>query len=193
MTARSRERGSHAGRPRGNGLPFTVPGLRASGRCLGQARSDGPRRSRRTSRSCRPSSRLDQGSQPTARLARSRAWRARYTSQRHRAAPRRHADARRQTADGSAPPRRPSESRRRCAARPRQPAPQAAARRTLLSRKQRMVAVLVPAVAVLGVGFTDRLRRPGLRGADRPGVPVRLGAGQVRAGGRAHQRRAPAR
>jgi cell division protein FtsI/penicillin-binding protein 2 len=27
VTARSRERGSHAGRPRGNGLPFTVPGL----------------------------------------------------------------------------------------------------------------------------------------------------------------------
>jgi cell division protein FtsI/penicillin-binding protein 2 len=27
VTARSRERGSHAGRPRGTGLPFTVPGL----------------------------------------------------------------------------------------------------------------------------------------------------------------------
>jgi cell division protein FtsI/penicillin-binding protein 2 len=27
VTARSRERGSHAGRPRGNGLPFTFPGL----------------------------------------------------------------------------------------------------------------------------------------------------------------------
>ncbi len=31
MTARSRERGSHAGRPRGNGLPFTVPGLQSIG------------------------------------------------------------------------------------------------------------------------------------------------------------------
>ena len=31
MTARSRERGSHAGRPRGNGLPFTVPGLQSLG------------------------------------------------------------------------------------------------------------------------------------------------------------------
>ncbi len=31
MTARSREQGSHAGRPRGNGLPFTVPGLQSLG------------------------------------------------------------------------------------------------------------------------------------------------------------------
>ena len=31
MTARSRERGSHAGRPRGYGLPFTVPGLSSLG------------------------------------------------------------------------------------------------------------------------------------------------------------------
>ena len=31
MTARSRERGSHAGRPRGYGLPFTVPGLSGLG------------------------------------------------------------------------------------------------------------------------------------------------------------------
>ena len=31
MTARSRERGSHAGRPRSYGLPFTVPGLSGLG------------------------------------------------------------------------------------------------------------------------------------------------------------------
>ena len=31
MTARSRERGSHAGRPRNHGLPFTVPGLSGRG------------------------------------------------------------------------------------------------------------------------------------------------------------------
>jgi cell division protein FtsI/penicillin-binding protein 2 len=36
VTARSRERGSHAGRPRGHGLPFTVPGLP-----LGTVRSGG--------------------------------------------------------------------------------------------------------------------------------------------------------
>jgi len=30
VTARSRERGSHAGRPRGSGLPFTVPGLQST-------------------------------------------------------------------------------------------------------------------------------------------------------------------
>lgn len=30
MTARSRERGSHAGRPRGSGLPFTFPGLQST-------------------------------------------------------------------------------------------------------------------------------------------------------------------
>jgi cell division protein FtsI/penicillin-binding protein 2 len=40
VTARSRERGSHAGRPRAYGLPFNVPGLSSLG-TLGSARSGG--------------------------------------------------------------------------------------------------------------------------------------------------------
>jgi len=40
VTARSGERGSHAGRPRGSGLPFNVPGLSGLG-TLGSARNGG--------------------------------------------------------------------------------------------------------------------------------------------------------
>lgn len=41
MTARSRERGSHAGRPRGNGLPFTLPVNGTAPRAAGMLAPDG--------------------------------------------------------------------------------------------------------------------------------------------------------
>ena len=103
MTARSRERGSHAGRPRGNGLPFTVPGLQSLG----------------------PGTPVN-GAAP-------------------RPADSLTPDGERQTAPRppAGPPPRARGSRHR----------KPPERRTLLSKKYRMVAVLVVAAAVLGVGF----------------------------------------
>ena len=55
------------------------------------------------------------------------------------------------------------------------------------SRRWRPCSSLV--VAAFGVGFTDGFGSEASRRADRAGVPARLAAGPVRAGGRAHRRR----
>ena len=147
MTARSRERGSHAGRPRGSGLPFTVPGLQGPG-------SPGGPGTPVNGAAPQPADALTPGgSQRTA----------------PRPAPARPAGA---------PPRARG-----------QPAPQAAGTARLAVEEAADGRRPRGRCRRARRGLHDRLRRPGrLRGADGPGVPVRLGAGQVRAGGRAHQR-----
>jgi cell division protein FtsI/penicillin-binding protein 2 len=107
VTARSRERGSHAGRPRGNGLPFAVPGLQsqANGTAPRSADMLAPGGTQRTAP--RPVTAQPSGAPPAGLPPRAR-------GSRHRKPPE---------------------------------------RRGLLSKKHRMVAVLVVVVGVLGVGF----------------------------------------
>ena len=151
MTARSRERGSHAGRPRGNGLPFTVPGLHSLGTLVSVRHGGRPTEVPPdvTLTSAGPAGPVTwpggpgapvngpavngAGPRPAGLLAPDGGQR---TAARPSTVP-----------PSGAPPRAPGSRPR--GSRHRKP-PE---RRTLLSKKQRMAAILVVAVAVLGVGF----------------------------------------
>ena len=153
MTARSRERGSHAGRPRGNGLHFTVPGLQSLG-SLVSVRHGG-----RTTEVPPDVTLTPAGPVVPAGPAGPIAWPGGPGAPVNGTAPR-SADmlapgGAQRTAPhpattpvpGAPPSSAPSRSR---GSRHRKP-PE---RRTLLSKRRRMIAVLVVAVAVLGVGFS---------------------------------------
>jgi cell division protein FtsI/penicillin-binding protein 2 len=162
VTARSRERGSHAGRPRGNGLPFTVPGLQSLG-TLVSVRHGG------RSTEVPPDVTLTAAG-PVGAVgpavsgvvpggpAGPVAWPGEPGAPVNGAAPRpadtlSPAGSQRTAArPGVAPPSGPPSSGtgpRARGSRHRKPSE----RRTLLSSRQRMAAVLVVVVGALGVGF----------------------------------------
>ncbi len=164
MTARSRERGSHAGRPRGNGLPFTVPGLQSLGSLVsvrhGGRSTEVPPDVTLTPAGpvgpARPGNAVDGSVGPVA-------WPDGPGTAVNGTAPR---PAGTLTPDGARqaaphPPAGPpaGAAPRTRGSRHRKP-PE---RRTLLPKKLRMVAILVAAVVVLGVGFTT-----GFGGQDSP-------------------------
>jgi cell division protein FtsI/penicillin-binding protein 2 len=143
VTARSRERGSHAGRPRGNGLPFTVPGLQSLG-MLVSVRHGGRSTEVPPEVTLTPAGPVAWPGGPGTPVngAGPRPADTLTPDGRQQTAPRRTA-GRPSGSPAGAPPRARGSRHRK--------PPQ---RRTLLSKKLRMVAVLVAAAAVLGVGFT---------------------------------------
>ena len=164
MTARSRERGSHAGRPRGNGLPFTVPGLQSLG-SLVSVRHGGRSTEVPPDVTLTPAGPVGPAGPGIAvdGLAGPVAWPDGPGTAVNGTAPR---PAGTLTPDGTrqAAPRPPAgppagAAPRARGSRHRKP-PE---RRTLLPKKLRMVAILVAAVVVLGVGFTT-----GFGGQDSP-------------------------
>jgi len=140
VTARSRTRGSHAGRPRGNGLPFTVPGLQSLG-SLVSVRHGGRPTEVPPDVTLTPAGPAGPGSAANG-PAGPVAWPGGPGAPVNGAAPR-PAAARLAGAPPAGTPPRPRGSRHR----------KPPERRILLSKKRRMVAILVVAVAVLGVGF----------------------------------------
>ncbi len=174
MTARSRERGSHAGRPRGNGLPFTVPGLSgfgSSGSFLNGWRSS----SASAPASAEPSGAPDAPVIPGGPAApgpvvpgAASPWPGAGGPGSSNVLPRPVGQPVPGDAPGSSVPR-PGAAPRSGGVPPgrgsrhRKPAE----RRALLSKRQRMAAALVVVAGVLGLGFADGF---GGEGAPTPTV-----------------------
>ncbi|HEY1627475.1 MAG TPA: NTF2-like N-terminal transpeptidase domain-containing protein, partial [Streptosporangiaceae bacterium] len=156
MTARSRERGSHAGRPRGNGLSFAVPRLQSLG-SLVSVRHGGRSTEVPPDVTLTPAGPVGPGIAPGG-PAGPIAWPGGPGAPVNGAAPR---------SAGMLTPGGTQRTAPRPAAAPPSGTPPAGApprargsrhrkppeRRGLLSKKHRMVAVLVVVVGVLGVGF----------------------------------------
>ena len=197
MTARSRERGSHAGRPRNYGLPFTVPGLPGLG-MPGSLRNG--RRSSSAAASLGRAVRSAGDSDGAGRPGRSRRGRARGPARCSRPGSMTFRRARRRACRAGQtrlPLRRPAVRRAGDAPRPR--ARRAVGGTGTASRRRaaapcspgrsRLAAALVVVSRRARRGLHERLRRRRVRGVDGAGVPARLAAGQLRAGGGPHQRR----
>jgi cell division protein FtsI/penicillin-binding protein 2 len=174
VTARSRERGSHAGRPRGNGLPFTVPGLSGfgtSGSFLNGRRSASASAPASAEPSGAPDAPVIPGGPavpgPVGPGAAS-PWPAAGGPGSNNVLPRPVGPPLPGDAPGSSGPRpgaapRSGGAPRGHGSRHRKPAE----RRALLSKRQRMAAALVVVAGVLGLGFADGF---GGEGAPTPTV-----------------------
>jgi cell division protein FtsI/penicillin-binding protein 2 len=174
VTARSRERGSHAGRPRGNGLPFTVPGLSGfgtSGSFLNGRRSASASAPASAEPSGAPDAPVIPGGPavpgPVGPGATS-PWPAVGGPGSNNVLPRPVGPPLPGDAPGSSGPRpgaapRSGGAPRGHGSRHRKPAE----RRALLSKRQRMAAALVVVAGVLGLGFADGF---GGEGAPTPTV-----------------------
>ena len=208
MTARSRERGSHAGRPRSYGLPFTVPGLPglgSPGSFRHGWRSRRPLRRRAGPASAEPSGAAGARRHGPVDLAPAAAAGRSGRSGRWQrpAAPPGGRTARRPTA--GEPAGRPGRSPSTCshqatararvtrhgrrAGRGRGAGTASPAERSFLSKKQRLAVALVVVIGVFGVGFADGFGGEGSPTPTVSGVPARLADGPLRAGGGPHRRR----